>query len=171
MPCLLGTVIRMKHRSRLRLTPSQSLIESCSTRLWGSLSSMDQPKGIRMLPAYGYKWIGLINWRGSTFIILFFLLKEWDEIDFCPINKFIDLVNYRRLDLGQHILFRAKSSDKANTKKPDWVYRSYRSKEMKNCSPSIISLDHQLCWYQPNRLCRTGFIVESINSESEIRMS
>ena len=50
--------------------------------------------------------------------------------DFYPVAKFIDLVQYRKMDLGKYIFGRAKNSGMANSKKPEWLYRSYPSEEM-----------------------------------------
>jgi len=52
--------------------------------------------------------------------------------DFYSVSKFIDLIQYRRLDLGQYIFGRAKNSRNANTRKPEWLYRSYPAEEMLN---------------------------------------
>lgn len=52
--------------------------------------------------------------------------------DFCSVRKFIDLIQYRKLDLGQYVFGRAKKSRNANTRKPGWLYRSYAPEEMLN---------------------------------------
>jgi SAM-dependent methyltransferase len=52
--------------------------------------------------------------------------------NFYPVSKFIKLVQHRKLDLGQYLFVRAKNSGKANTGKPQWLYRSYPSEEMLN---------------------------------------
>lgn len=45
--------------------------------------------------------------------------------DFYDVNKFKDLVEYRKHDLGQYIFVRAKNTKKPSRKKPSWLFRSY----------------------------------------------
>jgi SAM-dependent methyltransferase len=45
-------------------------------------------------------------------------------------SNILNLVDYRKYDLGQYIFIRAKNKGPANAKKPMWLYRSYPAEEM-----------------------------------------
>lgn len=50
--------------------------------------------------------------------------------EFFSVKKFIKLVKNRKLDLGQYIFVSAINNKSANTKKPEWLYRSYTQEDI-----------------------------------------
>ena len=49
---------------------------------------------------------------------------------FVDVNRLVDLVEFRREDLGQYIFVRCQSTKPAKTKKPLFLYRSYHPSEL-----------------------------------------